>query len=243
MADFDSARTLDDGIGGARQRQRIYGKYRGTVFNNVDPLSMGRIMALVPEVLGVVPTGWATPCAPVAGLKAGFFDIPAMASGVWIEFEAGDVSRPIWVGGYWGAVEAPNTPPSPAPPLITQKIWRSDTGLTVAMDDLLQTVTISDGIAQNKILVDVKTGTVTVSGMGFVVLDAPFVMHGSQAAFHPSVFGDQLLIYLAQLVVLFNTHVHPGELALGFLPITPAPPVAPMPPPTPALISTKVFLE
>jgi hypothetical protein len=57
------------------------------------------------------------------------------------------------------------------------------------------------------------------------------------------VLGDDLLAYLAQLVTTFNTHVHPGELALGFMPVTPAPPVAPMSPPTPALISTKVFLE
>ena len=40
-------------------------------------------------------------------------------------------------------------------------------------------------------------------------------------------FGDQLLQYLNQLVTLFNTHVHPGELAAGFIPVTPAPPVAP----------------
>ncbi len=237
MADFDP------GMGSVRQRQRVYGKYRGTVFNTVDPLSMGRIQALVPEVLGAIPTGWATPCAPVAGLKAGFFAVPPMASGVWIEFEAGDVSRPIWVGGYWGAVEAPNEPPSPAPPLPTQKIWRSDTGLTVAMDDLLQTVTVSDGLALNQVKIDVKTGTVKISGLAFVVLDAPLVMLGSQMAFHPSVFGDQLLVYLAAIVTAFNAHVHPGELAGGFLPVTPAPAVPPMMPPTPALISTKVFLE
>ena len=54
---------------------------------------------------------------------------------------------------------------------------------------------------------------------------------------------DQLLAYLAQLVTIFNTHVHPGELALGIFPVTPAPPVAPMPPPSPSLLSIKVLLE
>jgi hypothetical protein len=57
------------------------------------------------------------------------------------------------------------------------------------------------------------------------------------------VLGDQLFTYLAQLVALFNSHVHPGELALGILPVTPAPPVAPMPPPKPDLLSIKVKLE
>ena len=55
--------------------------------------------------------------------------------------------------------------------------------------------------------------------------------------------GDQLFAYLTQLVTIFNTHVHPGELALGILPVTPAPPVAPMPPPSPSLLSIKVLLE
>lgn len=225
-----------------RHRQRVYGKYRGIVSNNVDPQSMGRIQAMVPEVLQAVPTGWASPCAPVGGLKSGFFHIPSIGSGVWIEFEAGDVSRPIWTGGYWGAPEVPGIPPSPAPPLPTQKIWRSDLGLTVAMDDMLQAVTITDALGTNTITVDVKTGTVKLKGLARVVLDAPLVQEGGDSAAHPGVFGDQLMAYLGQLVTIFNAHMHPGELAGGFLPVTPAPPVAPMTPPTPALISTKVFL-
>jgi hypothetical protein len=61
-----------------------------------------------------------------------------------------------------------------------------------------------------------------------------------QNATHPLVFGDNLLQYLNQLVTTFNTHIHPGELALGFIPITPATPVAPFPPATPSLLSTRV---
>ena len=48
--------------------------------------------------------------------------------------------------------------------------------------------------------------------------------------------------YLAQLVTLFNTHMHPGQMA-GPVPVTPAPPVAPFQPPSPNLVSVKVFLE
>jgi hypothetical protein len=53
------------------------------------------------------------------------------------------------------------------------------------------------------------------------------------------VLGDLLLTYLNQVVSLFNTHVHPGELA-GTVPVTPAPPVPPFPPAEPKLLSTKV---
>ena len=74
------------------------------------------------------------------------------------------------------------------------------------------------------------------------MLEAPLIRHGQNAA-HPAVFGDQLLAYLNQLVAMFNTHVHPGELAVGILPVTPAPPVPPFPPATPSLISTKNLVE
>jgi hypothetical protein len=227
---------------GGDARQKVYGKYRGVVVNNVDPLNLGRIQAMVPEVLGEVPASWAWPCAPVAGLNAGFFAVPMVGSGVWIEFEAGDISRPIWTGGYWAAGEAPMAPPA-SPPLPTTKVWRSDFGLAAVMDDLTQTITISDALGVNKIEISVPTGTVTIKGLARVVLEGALIQEGSQAAFHPAVLGDQLMAYLTTLVTLFNTHVHPGEMALGVLPVTPAPPVAPMPPPSPALLSLKVLLE
>lgn len=232
--------TQSEGNGG---REQLYGKFRGTVVNNQDPQRQGRIQALVPQVLGEVPSGWATPCAPYAGPSAGFFSIPPVGAGVWIEFEGGDVSRPIWVGCYWGAAEPPMTPPASTPgdPLV--KTWRSDLGLTTSFDDTAQKITVSDATATNQIVVDVLTGTVTIKGLARVVTDAPLVQEGSQAAAHPAVFGDQLMTYLTQLVTIFNTHMHPGEMAGGILPVVPTPPVAPMMPPTPSLLSLKVLLE
>jgi len=88
--------------------RRYYGKYRGTVLNNIDPMQMGRIMAMVPDVLGITPSTWAMPCAPVAGLQTGMYSVPIIGSGVWIEFEQGDADYPIWTGAYWGtAAEVP----------------------------------------------------------------------------------------------------------------------------------------
>ncbi len=80
----------------------FYGKYRGTVTNNVDPLQIGRIQAIVPDVGSLVPTTWAMPCVPVAGINMGFFSMPMIGAGVWMEFERGDPDHPIWTGCYWG---------------------------------------------------------------------------------------------------------------------------------------------
>lgn len=84
--------------------RKYYGVYRGTVVNNVDPLQIGRIMATVPDVGGVIPTTWAMPCVPIAGKQMGTFMVPQIGSGVFVQFEAGDPDRPVWVGGWWGDV-------------------------------------------------------------------------------------------------------------------------------------------
>ncbi len=54
----------------------FYGKYRGTVMNNIDPLLIGRIQAIVPDVAGFIPSSWAMPCVPVAGINMGVFTVP-----------------------------------------------------------------------------------------------------------------------------------------------------------------------
>jgi uncharacterized protein involved in type VI secretion and phage assembly len=91
-----------------KESPRYYGVYRGTVVNNIDPLQMGRIIATVPDVGGVIPTTWAMPCLPVAGKQMGTFMVPQIGSGIFVQFEAGDPDRPVWIGGWWGnAAEVP----------------------------------------------------------------------------------------------------------------------------------------
>lgn len=86
----------------------FFGKYRGTVINNIDPLQIGRIQVMVPDVSGFIPSTWAMPCVPLAGKQMGTFVVPQVGSGVWVEFEQGDPDYPIWVGCFWGlAAEVP----------------------------------------------------------------------------------------------------------------------------------------
>jgi uncharacterized protein involved in type VI secretion and phage assembly len=88
--------------------KRFLGKYRGTVTNNVDPMQMGRIQAIVPDVTSVIPSTWIMPCFPVAGIQTGVYCVPLIGSAVWVEFEQGDPDYPIWVGCFYGtAAEVP----------------------------------------------------------------------------------------------------------------------------------------
>ncbi|HXT63368.1 MAG TPA: phage baseplate assembly protein V [Pyrinomonadaceae bacterium] len=82
--------------------KKFFGKYRGTVVQNIDPMMIGRVMVSVPDVLGPIPTSWAMPCVPLAGKLEGTFMVPQIGAGVWVEFEQGDPDYPIWVGGFWG---------------------------------------------------------------------------------------------------------------------------------------------
>jgi len=219
-------------------RSRCYGKYRGIVKDNQDPENLGRIRALVPEVLGDVVSGWALPCTPYAGKGTGQYTVPSNGAGVWIEFEAGDVSRPLWAGCWWGSGELPadNAGQTAVPNL---KIIRTEKGLMVTMDDGSQTVTVSDKDGSNMVEIKVQEGKITVKGALKAVVEAPQIELVENAA-HPVVFGDSLLQYLNQLVQLYSSHMHPGELALGVFPVTPAPPVPPFPPALPVLLSTRV---
>ena len=86
-----------------RLDRKFYGKYRGFVVDNVDPGQLGRLKLRVPSVLGnEVVSGWALPCASYGGdANQGFFFIPEVGAGVWVEFEEGDLEFPIWVGTFW----------------------------------------------------------------------------------------------------------------------------------------------
>lgn len=87
---------------------KFYGKYRGMVLNNIDPMQQGRLQVQVPDVAGLIPTTWAMPCVPLAGINMGMLALPMIGAGVWVEFEQGNPDHPIWVGCFWGsAAELP----------------------------------------------------------------------------------------------------------------------------------------
>ncbi|HEX5606790.1 MAG TPA: phage baseplate assembly protein V [Candidatus Binatia bacterium] len=88
--------------------QRYYGKYRGMVINNVDPLQIGRLQVQVSDIGGLIPSSWAMPCFPLTGKQMGAYMIPQIGAGVWVEFEQGNPDYPIWSGCWFGsAAEVP----------------------------------------------------------------------------------------------------------------------------------------
>lgn len=137
-----------------------YGKYRGAVVNNVDPLSLGRLQVQVPDVGGLVPSTWALPCMPFAGRQMGAWLIPQIGTGVWVEFEQGDPDHPIWSGCWYGsAAEVPALALTgvPASPNVT---------LQSATQNAL---VLSDNPAVGIILKSATGATITINTSGITI--------------------------------------------------------------------------
>ena len=149
-------------------QSRYYGKYRGTVTEVGDD---GRIRALVPSVLGDHPTGWCMPCVPYAGPDCGIAFLPEEDSGVWIEFEGGDVSYPIWVGAYWHDGELP----SAVKPTV--KVIRTKGEQEIILDDEHHSITLTDWngnsvtLEDKRILIKREQGTIEISNRRVKVND------------------------------------------------------------------------
>lgn len=216
-------------------QRRFYGKYRGTVTDNDDPLHRGRVKANVPAVLGDVESGWCTACVPYAGSDKGLFALPEVGDGVWVEFEAGDPSHPIWTGSWWGDEEIPNDP-SGSQGTFQTKILKSASGLIVDLDDSAGEIKISDSSGSNLLDIQVNAGQITIQANTSVTLEAPQINLGQSAA-HPLVFGDSLLQYLTQTVITLQTHIHPTGVGPS------GPPPVPITPPDPSLLSTNVMTK
>jgi hypothetical protein len=144
-------------------KSHYFGKYRGTVVDNDDPTKRGRLQVQVPSVLGDLNV-WAMPCVPYAGPSVGFYSLPPAQSGVWVEFEAGDPSYPVWTGCFWADSELPDT----SGPDV--KIWKTDS-LTIRLDDsgdelLLENSSASKTTYSTDVITESGTASITVGSNG-----------------------------------------------------------------------------
>jgi phage baseplate assembly protein gpV len=157
-----------------RLHNRFYGKYRGTV-TEVDAATL-RIKAKLQGALSGRTTGWCAPCVPYAGDGVGIAFLPEVDAGVWIEFEGGDTSLPIWTGCFWFDGQAPSDA-APSVKVIATKagkvVFDNDAGTITVSDGNNNTVTLgSDGITLQRggSSVAVSDSEVNVNDGAFEVL-------------------------------------------------------------------------
>jgi uncharacterized protein involved in type VI secretion and phage assembly len=157
-------------------RNRYFGKYRGLVnavedVDSPDTQNLGRIRARVPEVYGDMISPWALPAVPFAGDGHGLVALPEVNDGVWIEFEAGDISRPVWSGCWWASGQLP------APGARAVRTLVTSGGHRVVLDDeakklqLLHSGGAELTMTDNDITLKIGSSQIVLSASGVSVND------------------------------------------------------------------------
>jgi len=121
------------------QPKKYFGKYRGTVIQNIDLEFRGRIQCIVPDVLGLVPSSWCEACAPLAGPTGppmGVYMVPPIGAGVWVEFEQGDPNKPIWSGCRFAPSNVPPLALASTPPLAPNIVLQSQQQHMIIFSDM-----------------------------------------------------------------------------------------------------------
>ena len=228
------------------------GVVQGIVTNVDDPQGLGRVQVEFPWLDASYRTDWAFIATPMTGGARGQFFMPEVGDEALLAFEHGHFDHPFVVGFLWNGVHKPPESELKNRVILTpgghtlrfedkenakKVILKSNDGSHVTLDDVAKEIVVSDKDGNNKLVIKITGGeiritaatNVRVEAKANVTVEAPTI-NLVDLSTHPLVFGDQLMIYLNQLVATFNSHTHP-YLAI------PAPPLTP---PTPALISTKV---
>jgi hypothetical protein len=152
---------------------RYYGKYRGVV-TDVDAATF-RIKATVKGLFQGGKSGWCMPCVPYAGKNSGLVFLPEVDSGVWIEFEQGNLSHPIWSGAYWIKGEEPKDPKADVKAIITKaghKILFNDGGESITITDPNNNKITLDGSGitlERGLKIQIGNGEVNINNGALVV--------------------------------------------------------------------------
>ncbi len=169
--------------------EKYPGLYRGTVGPIPDPMQLGRVQVVVPDVTGPGVSTWAKPCFPTGGLAQGFFSVPMAGAGVYVMYEQGDPDYPVWMGTFLGSLaDKPllaNTVPPPTP------------GITI-QTPLKNGIVISDGLGPTGV------GGITIqsaTGAMIAVNDTGIIIRNSAGA-QISLLGNAVDVNFGALTVL-----------------------------------------
>ena len=154
---------------------KYHGKYRGTVTNNVDPMQQGRLQAMVPDVLGSMPSSWAMACVPFSGTQAGLWSVPPIGAGVWIEFEQGDPEYPVWTGGWWGSAADPPALALAVPPAVSHVVVQTTGQNTISISDAPGPARLMLKSTTGAMIMINETGITITNGAASIMLTGPTV--------------------------------------------------------------------
>jgi uncharacterized protein involved in type VI secretion and phage assembly len=123
-------RSLTEIVERSHPARAFHGLHAGRVADVQDPLQLGRIKVSVPSVFGDDSADlqtWARPCFP-----SGHFFVPDVDDRVWVAFEHGDPSAPVWLGEWYATG---HTPPEAKASPPAKRVIRTAGGHRILLDD------------------------------------------------------------------------------------------------------------
>jgi hypothetical protein len=198
-----------------------YGKYPAVVVRNdvEDSGHTGRIEVRIPGILEEDEAGEPRPIEVIARpcLPPGFFFVPDEGSHVWVEFAAGDVNSPIWVGVWYPEGEPPQTSEGQAPD-FKQKVIRTPAGHVVTLGDDAGSIVIKDKHG-NVITLDADGATLTHKDESTTI-----ALRSNSVVLAGNADADFLLMKETTFRQFVLSHQHSGG-NMGALTGPPTPPV------------------
>lgn len=178
---------------GIESFKRYYASYRGFVVDNNDPQKKGRIKIKCPAVYKKeIPEKWVFPKGIMSGNGWGFYAIPQIGDMVWISFENGDPSFPIWEYGHWLDGQVPTKADDPK----TKFMFCTPGNQTIEFDDKKKKVIVTDASGNSIEISDkgfqLKKGAVTAS----LLFEELFTLFESTTVITPLI-GPQPFVNIA----------------------------------------------
>jgi uncharacterized protein involved in type VI secretion and phage assembly len=175
---------------------RIFGVVAGTVTNNQDPDSMGRVKVKFPWLSADDESYWARVAAPMAGNNRGAWFLPEVDDEVLVAFEHGDVRAPYVLGALWNGVD--KTARNNSDGKNDERVIRSRAGHELVFNDSdsgphvqittkaghlfilddtsgQENITVKDKSGNNTIVIDSAQNEITISAQMKLTLKAQTV--------------------------------------------------------------------
>lgn len=100
--------------------KRWFGIFRAVVVDIEDPMFLDRVRVRIPEVLGNTVTDWVWPKSAASNWSWK----PIIGDHVWVEFENGDIDRPLYSGS-WYSLDTNNNNKSTIPDEVLEEYART----------------------------------------------------------------------------------------------------------------------
>lgn len=159
---------------GAGTRPEVPGVVIGTVTDNMDDESQGRVKVMFPWLSDAYVSAWA-PTVQIGAGKGGygFLWVPEVGDQVLVAFDRGDVGHPYVIGNLYNTMTMPEPPPNIEGAVASRRIM-SRMHHSIEFDDGPEAlgITISDGDQTVIIKLDAEQSAITMTSAGQVTVEA-----------------------------------------------------------------------